>query len=155
MSVFQMELNNYPHFDLTEDGRLCSKGQHCPGFLRVLYDVLIHLGYNGDAPVYHCRLSMAHGMDQCEVSMMISFDPTELWLGSVIGSKPDTGVEMMVHIALTSLCEDRLTVTATLLIALLLIRNQENPMWQQYLEAATDLKGPHFHVGMTSLAKYA
>jgi hypothetical protein len=155
MSVFQMELNNYPHFDLTEDGRLCSKGQHCPGFLRVLYDTLIHLGYNGDSSVYHCRLSTAHSMDQCEVSMMISFDPIELWLGSVIGSKPDTGVEMMVHIALTSLCEDRLPVTATLPIVLLLIQNQENPIWQQCLEAATDLKGPHFHAGMTSLAKYA
>jgi hypothetical protein len=24
--VFQMELNDYPHFDLAEDGRLCSMG---------------------------------------------------------------------------------------------------------------------------------
>jgi hypothetical protein len=29
MSVFQMELNDYTHFALTEDGRLCSMGQHC------------------------------------------------------------------------------------------------------------------------------
>jgi hypothetical protein len=36
MSAFQMELNDYPHFDLAKDGRLCSMGQHCPGFLRVL-----------------------------------------------------------------------------------------------------------------------
>jgi hypothetical protein len=43
MSVFQMELNDYPHFYLTEDGRLCSTGLHCPGFLRVLYDPLIAL----------------------------------------------------------------------------------------------------------------
>jgi hypothetical protein len=35
MSVFQMELNDFPHFDLTEDRRLCSMGQHCLGFLRV------------------------------------------------------------------------------------------------------------------------
>jgi hypothetical protein len=54
MSVFQMELNDYPHFDLAEDGTLCSMGQHCPGFLRVVYDVLIRLGYDGDAPVYRC-----------------------------------------------------------------------------------------------------
>jgi hypothetical protein len=54
MSAFQMELNDYPHFDLTEDGRLCSTGQHCPRFPRVLYDALIHFGYDGDAPVYHC-----------------------------------------------------------------------------------------------------
>jgi hypothetical protein len=54
MSAFQMELNDYPHFDLTEDGTLCSTGQHCPGFPRVLYDALIRLGYDGDAPVYRC-----------------------------------------------------------------------------------------------------
>jgi hypothetical protein len=54
MSAFQMELNDYPHFDLAEDGRLCSMGQHCPGFRRVLYDALIRLGYDGDALVYRC-----------------------------------------------------------------------------------------------------
>jgi hypothetical protein len=37
---------------------------------------------------------------------------------------------------------------------LLLIQNQENPIWQQRLEAVSDLKGSHFHAGMTSLAKY-
>jgi hypothetical protein len=49
MSAFQMELNDYTHFYLTENGRLCSTGQHCPGFTRVLYDTLICLGYDGDA----------------------------------------------------------------------------------------------------------
>jgi hypothetical protein len=97
------KINDYPHFDLTEDGRLCSTGQHCPGFLRVLYDALIRLGYDGDSPVYRCRLSTTHSMDQCKVSMMIPFDPTEPWSGSIIGSEPDTGVELMAHIALTSL----------------------------------------------------
>jgi hypothetical protein len=61
MYAFQMELNDYPHFDLAEDGTLCSMGQHCPGFPRVLYD--------GDARVYRCRLSTAHDMDQCEVNV--------------------------------------------------------------------------------------
>jgi hypothetical protein len=51
MSVFQMELSVYPHFDLAEDGRLCSMGQHCPGFLRVLYETLVRFGYDGDASV--------------------------------------------------------------------------------------------------------
>jgi hypothetical protein len=121
----------------------------------VLYDAFIRLGYNGDTLVYHCRLSKAHGLDRCEVSVMIPFDLTELWLGSVIGSKPDTGVERMAHITLTFLCEDRLTATATLPIALLPIRNQENPVWQQCLEAVSNLKSPHFHARMTSLARYA
>jgi hypothetical protein len=63
MSVFQMELNDYSHFDLAEDGRLCSKGQHCPGFPRVLYDAFLCLGYDRDALIYRCQLSKAHGMD--------------------------------------------------------------------------------------------
>jgi hypothetical protein len=54
MSAFQIELNDYAHFNLIEDGTLCSTGQHCPGFRRVLYDALIRLGYDGDAPVYRC-----------------------------------------------------------------------------------------------------
>jgi hypothetical protein len=60
---------------------------------------------------------------------MIAFDPTKPWSGSVIGSEPNTGVEMMVHIALTSLCEDHLTAIAALPITLLLIQNQENLIW--------------------------
>jgi hypothetical protein len=35
---------------------------------------------------------------------------------------------MMVHIAFTSLCEDRLAATAALPIVLLPIKNQENPV---------------------------
>jgi hypothetical protein len=129
-------------------------GQHCPGFPRVLYDALVRLGYDEVAPVYCCRLSMAHDMDQCEVSVMIPFNPTEPWWRAFIGSEPDTGVELMAHIALTSLCEDHLAATATLPITLLPIQNQENPVWQQCLEATSNLKGPHFHAGMTSLARY-
>jgi hypothetical protein len=119
VSVFQMELNDYPHFDLTEDGRLCSTGQHCPGFPRLLYDALIRLGYDGDAPVYRCRLSRVHDLDRCEVSVTIPFNPVRPWSGSIIDSEPDTGIEMMAHIALISLCEDHLTATAALPIALL------------------------------------
>jgi hypothetical protein len=96
----------------------------------VLYNTLIRLGYDGDALVYHCRLSTAHGMGQCEVSVMIPFDPTEPWSGFIIGNKPDTGVELMAHITLTCLCEDHLTATVALPIALLLILDQENPIWQ-------------------------
>jgi hypothetical protein len=73
---------------------------------------------------------MAHGLDKCEVSMTIPFNPMEQWSGSVISSEPDTNVEMMAHIALTSLCEDCLTAIAALPIALLPIQNQKNLIWQ-------------------------
>jgi hypothetical protein len=149
-----MNMDDYPHFFFTKDGRLCSMGQHCPGFQRVLYDALLYLGYNGDAPNYRFRLSKAHGLDVCEVSVTIPFDPTEPWLGSVIGSEPNTAIEMMAHATLTSLCESCLTAIAALPIVFLLIQNQENPVWQQCLEVVSDLKGPHFSAGMASLAKY-
>jgi hypothetical protein len=54
ISAFQLELNDYPHFYLAKDGRLCSIVQHCLRFLRLLYDALIRLGYNGEAPIYRC-----------------------------------------------------------------------------------------------------
>jgi hypothetical protein len=84
----------------------------------------------------------------------IPFDPMEPWSGSIIGSEPNTIVELMAHIALTSLCEDHLTATAALPIVLLPIQDQENTVWQQRLEAMSNLKGPHFHIGMTSLPRY-
>jgi hypothetical protein len=130
-------------------------GLALPKVSEIAYDALICLGYDGDAPVYRCRLSRVHDLDRCEVSVMIPFNPARPWSGSVIDSEPDTGIEMMAHIALTSLCEDHLTATATLPIALLPIRDQENPVWQQRLAAVFDLKGPHYHAGMTSLARYA
>jgi hypothetical protein len=49
----------------------------------------------------------------------IPFGPMEPWSGSIIGSEPDTGVELMAHIALTSLCDYHLTATAALPIMLL------------------------------------
>jgi hypothetical protein len=120
-----MVLNDYPYFDLAEDGTLCSMGQHCRGFPRVLYDALIRIGYDVDASVYRCRQSTTHGMGQRKVSVMIP----------IIGNELNTGVELMAHITLTSLCEDHLTATAALPIALLLIQDQENPIWQQRPES--------------------
>jgi hypothetical protein len=78
----------------------------------------------------------------------------EPWSGSIIGSQLDTCVKLIAHITLTSLCEDRLAATAALAIALLPIWDQENLIWQQRLEAMPNLKGPHFHTGMTLLARY-
>jgi hypothetical protein len=149
-----MNMDDYPHFFLVEDGRLCSMGQHCPGFPRVLYDTFLHLSYDGEVPIYRYRLSMVDILDICKTSMMIPINPMEPWMGTVVGSDPDTTVEQMAHIALTSLCESRLATTAEMPIALFPIRNQENPMWKQRLEAMSDLESPHINVGMAVMAKY-
>jgi hypothetical protein len=103
-----MNMDNYPHVTITADGSLCSTGQHRPGFPRVLYDALRQLGYEGDAPVYRGRISMAHGQDKCEVNVVIPLKPMEPWMATVIGVKLDETIEQMAQVALTSLCETRL-----------------------------------------------
>jgi hypothetical protein len=129
-------------------------GQHHLGLLRVLYDALIRVGYNGDVPLYCYSLSKAHGLDVCEVSLMVPSNPIEPWMGTVIGSELDSTIVQMALVASTSLHESRLTTTVEMPIVLLLIRNQEDPVWQQCLEAVSDPTAPHFHVGVSAMAKY-
>jgi hypothetical protein len=150
-----MNMNDYPHVSIAEDDRLCSLGQHRPGFPRVLYDVQLHLGYNGDVPVYRYHMSMAHVLDSCKVSVAIPLNPTKPWMGTVISIKLDDTVEQAAHVALTSLCESCLAATTEMPITLFLNHNQGDPMWQQCLEAMSDLESPHFHAGMVAMAKYA
>jgi hypothetical protein len=126
---FLMNMNDYPHVSITEDGMLCSTGQHHLGFPRVLYVVLLHLDYNGDVPVYRCRMSMAHGLDRCEDSMMIPLNPMELWMGIVIGTKLDDIIEQAMQVTLTTLCESHLAATEEMQITLFPIRNQGDPVW--------------------------
>jgi hypothetical protein len=90
-----MNMDNYPHITITEDGSLYSMGQHHTGFPRVRYDALHQLGYNGDAPVYRGRMSMAHDQDKCEVNMVIPLNPTEPWMTTIIGVELDETVEQM------------------------------------------------------------
>jgi hypothetical protein len=88
-----MNMNDYPHITIAEDGKWCSTGQHHLWFLRVLYDALLHLGYNGDVPVYRAHMSMAHSMEQCEVSVTIPLNPTEPWMTSIISIELDDTIE--------------------------------------------------------------
>jgi hypothetical protein len=96
----------------------------------VLYDALHQLGYEGDAPVYRGRMSMAHGQDKCEVNVVTPLNPMEPWMATVIGVELDETVEQTAQVALTSLCEIRLADTAAMPIALFPIRNQEDPVWK-------------------------
>jgi hypothetical protein len=91
---------SYTHFFLTEDGRLCSTGQHCPGFPevlygfpQVLYNALLRIGYDGEVPIYRCCLSMTNGLDICETSMTIPLNQENPWTGTIIGSEPNSTVE--------------------------------------------------------------
>jgi hypothetical protein len=40
-------------------------------------------------------------------------------------------------------------------IVLFPVHYQRDPVWQQRLEAISDLKGPHFHAGLAAMAEYA
>jgi hypothetical protein len=95
-----------------------------------MYDALRQLGYDGDAPVYRGRMSMAHGQDKCEVKVVIPLNLIEPWMATVIGVELDETVEQTAHVALTSLCETCLADTATMSIALFPIHIQEDPVWK-------------------------
>jgi hypothetical protein len=125
---FQMDMSNFPHVTITEDGRLCSMGHHHSGFPRVLYDAL-HLGYNGDILVDRARMSVAHSTEQCEVSVNIPLSSEEPWMATVIGIKLDNTVDQMAQVALTLLGGSHLADTAVMPIALFLIRYQGDPLW--------------------------
>jgi hypothetical protein len=149
-----MNMDNYPHVTIAAYGSLCSTGQHRPSFLRLLYDALRQLGYDEDAPVYRGRMSVTHGQDKCEVNVVISLNPIQPWMATVIGVELDETVEQTAQVALTSLCETRLVDTAAMTIALFPIRNQEDPVWKQRLKAMSNPEGPHFHAGMAALVGY-
>jgi hypothetical protein len=120
-------MNDYPHVTIAEDGRWCSTGQHRPRFPRVLYDALLNLRYNRDVLVYRAHMSMAHSMDQCEVSVTIPLNPTEPWMASVNGIELDDTIEQTAQVTLTSLCGSCLANTAAMSIVLFLIRYQGTP----------------------------
>jgi hypothetical protein len=122
---FQMNMDNYPHVTIAEDGSLCPTGQHRPGFPCMLYDALLHLSHNGDVPVYRGHMSKAHGQDRCEVSVTLPLSLTELWGTTVVGIELDETIEQVAHVALTAMCESRLNDTA-----LFPICKQEEPMWR-------------------------
>jgi hypothetical protein len=136
-----MNIDNYPLVTITEDGSLCFMGQHHPGFPRMLYDALLHLDHNGDVPVYCGRMSTAHGQDRCEVSVTLPLSSTEPWVMTVVGVELDETIEQATHVTLTALCGSRLNDTAVILVALFLIRGQEEPMWRQRLYDVTDPEG--------------
>jgi hypothetical protein len=121
----------------------------------VLYDTLLHLGYNGDVPVYRDCMSMTHELDQCEVSMTIPFNSMEPWMATIIGVELDDTVQQTAPVTLTSLCGSSLADTAMMPIVLFPTRYQGDPMWKQCHEAMSDLEGPHFHTGMAVMAEYA
>jgi hypothetical protein len=150
-----MNMENYPHVTIAEDGSLCSTGQHRPRFPRVLYDALHQLGYNGDTPVCRGRMSMAHSQDKCEVNVVIPLNLTEWWMATVIGIELDETVEQTAQVALTSMCETRLADTTAMPIALFPIRNQDDHVWRQRLDVVSNPEWPHFHASMAALGRYA
>jgi hypothetical protein len=83
--------------------------------------------------------------------VVIPLNPMESWMATVIGVELDETVEQTAQVTLTSLCENRLTDTAAMPIVLFPIRNQEDPVWKQHLEAVSNPEGPHFHAGMDAL----
>jgi hypothetical protein len=95
----------------------------------VLYDALLHLGYNGDVPIYRARVSKAHSMEQGDASMKIPIRPEEPWSVTVMGVELDDTVDKSPHFTLASLCGSRLADIAATSLALFLFCYQGDPVW--------------------------
>jgi hypothetical protein len=141
-----MNMDDYPHCSLGEDGCLRTTGRHRPGFPRLLLSALVRHGYDGLVPVYHCHPFQAHGLNAYEVRVEIPNDPTVQWKGDIIESEVDDAVEKMAYVALTALCERRLTDNPDTLITLFPIHIREELEWQKRLEVVCDLTSPHFSI---------
>jgi hypothetical protein len=108
----------------------------------VPYDTLLHLSYNGDVLVYRGRMSMAHGVDLCEVSITIPLNSVETWMATIIGVELDDTIEQTAQVTLTSLCGSRLADTAVMPIVLFLThveatpRGHVQPRWSSLPHAA-------------------
>jgi hypothetical protein len=137
-----MSLEDYPHCTLGEDGFLWTTGQHCPWFLRVIFNALLCHSYNGDVLLYHCHPFQAHSLSVYEVWVEIPFDPMALFRGAIIGNDIDDTIKKMAHMALTAFCERSLAVTIDTLLALFPISNHVEPMWQQCHEVMCDITSP-------------
>jgi hypothetical protein len=72
--------------------------------------------------------------------------------GAIISNEVDDDIENMAHVALTLLCEHNLADTS---ITLFPIQNQDEPEWQQHLEAMCDPTGQHYSPNAAQMAKYA
>jgi hypothetical protein len=73
----------------------------------------------------------------------------------VVGGKLDVAVEKMAHLALTTVCEQRLVGMADMSITLFPIWNQDNPKWCQCLGAACNLTWEQFNVEWEPMTRYA
>jgi hypothetical protein len=60
----------------------------------------------------------AHGLTCCEARVEISVNPVAAWTGAVVGGDLDNAVEKIAHVALTAMCEQRLSDTADIPITL-------------------------------------
>jgi hypothetical protein len=100
-----MNMDDYTHCSLGEDGCLQTTGRHRPGFLQVLLSGLVRLGYDGPIPIYHYQTFQAHDLNYCVVWVEITVDPTTPWMGVTVESEVDYTIEKMAYVALTALCE--------------------------------------------------
>ena len=99
-----MDLDDYPHCDLGDDGWLRTDGLHRPAFTQLLWDALVRFGYE-DAPTYRGRMYREYGLHRCEVHVDIPFNPAHpdwmAWSTWAIGSDMEDALKKVAHAALT------------------------------------------------------
>jgi hypothetical protein len=98
---------------------------------------------------------LSRRLGQCEVSVMIPFNPTSPWSGSIIGSEADTGVDM-IHTSPAPLCARTASpVQQHCLSRFSQFRIRRTPYGNSALRPCSISRAITSTHRMTSLARYA
>jgi hypothetical protein len=116
-----------------EDSWLRTWNLHHHNFSMLLWKALMQNGYREEVPEYRGWLYMEHSLPHSEVYVDIRSRPVfldgSLWSTWVIGNDIDDAMEKAAHMALTTLCSQRLPDTAGMPISLYPTQDRSDPEW--------------------------
>jgi hypothetical protein len=141
LCCLHMNMDDYPIVPSAMMVGCIPRANTARGFHRVFLCMLVRLGCDRPIPEYSCGPYQAHGLSCCEVWVEIPVNPEAPWTRMVVGGNLDDTVEKMAHLVLTVMCEQRLTDTIDMPLALFLKWEQDEPIWCQCQGADCDITG--------------
>jgi hypothetical protein len=141
-----------------EDGWLHTRGLHHHSFPMLLWDTLMQTGYREEVPEYRGLHYVVHGLPRSEVYINIWPHPVfpdgssrYTW---VIRNDIDDAMEKAAHLALTTLCSQRLLDTTGTPILLYPIQDRSDPEWTVHMDEACNAFQDHYHAGWAYMVRY-
>jgi hypothetical protein len=151
-------MDDYPCATLEVDGWYRCNGLHHPGFMTLLWDVLLRFDYTR-TPAYRGHAYCQFGCGRFRVHVDILMHPSDpsmtAWFTTARGDDLDNTLERAAHQALMEFCERHLPGLNDTAIALLPIQNEGNVVWSEHVAATGDPELLTYHPGWAFTARYA